>query len=139
MMTPIPFLYSREIKQVKKDENGKAIPLQQEVTNPDGTIQKVDVPNKFETETILVEDSMNMCKYIRHVEDQGSYLVLLDDGHEAVETEHLLKNKKKPATMDNIREVNKRVWRQSEIWLTTQEDKDNFKRYLKILAEKALK
>jgi len=103
------FFYTREKQEVKKDENGVAVPLKDEA----GAV----IPGKFETTTVFMKDSFNTDKVIRtHMLTPTHVVVLLEDGHEESQVvNQTLKNKNKPATPDNIEYVKQRVWIQSEI------------------------
>lgn len=113
------FFYSRKTEFYKLDTEGNKIPK----TGEDG----VPIPQQFETEERIFQDSFNKHMVIRSMEFPDHLIILLNDGHETTDVQRTLKNPTKPASMTNINEVKTRIWVQSEIRLTG-EDIDRFKK-----------
>lgn len=111
------FQYSREVEKLKKDAEGKAIPITHEVVAEDGTVTVENIPGKFETEKHVMKDVFNLDTVVRvHMVEPDHVVVLLNDGHEVTDVvDQKLKNPKKPPTKDNVESIKGRVWIQSEI------------------------
>lgn len=121
------FKYSRKVTSLKKDAEGKPIPLMQKVVgenqNPD-EVEETPIPGQFETEDIWKKDYLNLDLFIRtHELEDGRVVVLLLDGHE--ETSKIpvgLKNPKKGPVKDNFVTEKQVQWVQSEIVVSLPED-----------------
>lgn len=121
------FKYSRKKTITKKDETGASIPLKQ--TNAEG-VEEV-VAGKFETEVKWVIDYINLDLFIRtHAMEDGTVIVLLNDGHEVTDKVPVLRNKNKPATPTNITEEKIRQWVQSEILISNPDEVQDLYRTL---------
>lgn len=123
------FKYSREVEKLKKDADGKNIPITHEVPQEDGSIKVEAVPGKFETEKHILKDVFNVDNVVRvHMVEQDHVVVLLNDGHEITDVvDQKLKNPKKPPTRDNVESVKGRVWIQSEISIKGAEVEELYK------------
>lgn len=129
-MSNFEYSYKREI--LKKDENGKAIPLFTEITKEDGTIEKQKVPGKFETEIKWFQDFINLNLFIRtYTNDDGTIVVLLHDGHEVTQKTPTIKGMTKKGP--EIVEEKARVWLQSEIYIEKPEEIEKLKEVLRTL------
>ena len=130
------FSYQRESILYKKDEKGNKIPVIETIVDPsstrtDGTIDRV-VPGKFETESVWVEDYINLENYVRAVTiENGSIVIMLNDGHEESREVPTLKNDKKPASMANIKMERQRQYVCSEIVISKPEDIERIRDILK--------
>lgn len=130
------FSYQRESIVYKKDENGNKIPLYETVeegssTRTDGKIDKI-IPGKFETESVWVEDYFNLENYVRAVTiENGSIVVMLNDGHEESREIPTLKNDKKPASLANIKMERQRQYVCSEIVISKPEDIERLREILR--------
>lgn len=128
------FAYKREITVFKKDENGNKIPLTEKKmvrtseSMEEEVEQEVVVPGKFETEKKWVEDYVNLETYIRAITlEDGRMVLMLNDGHEESRDVPVLKNKRKPATIDNITQERQRQYVCSEVVLALPEDIDRLR------------
>jgi hypothetical protein len=126
------FSYQRESIIFKKDEKGVKIPLTAEVTDENGVATKQVVPGKFETESVWVEDYFNLENYVRAVTiENGSIVIMLNDGHEESREVPILKNDKKPASLANIKMERQRQYVCSEIVISKPEDIERIRTILK--------
>lgn len=129
------FKYSRKVTVLKKDEEGKPIPLKKKVlveVDIDGddaeyiepTYEEVVVPGEFETEEKWKRDYINLDVFIRtHELEDGRVIVLLHDGHEETTKVAVgLKNPKKGPIKDNIVTEKQVQWVQSEIVVSLPEE-----------------
>lgn len=118
------FKYSRKKVVNKKDSEGKLIPVLQPVIENGITVRMDPVPGKFETEELWRTDYINLGKMIRtHEMDDGSVIVLLDDGHDETQKVPVsLKNPKKGPVEGNIVSEKQTHWVQSEILIQKPED-----------------
>jgi hypothetical protein len=121
------FKYSRKVTVLKKDEEGKPIPVMEKVVgenqNPD-EVEATPVPGKFETEELWKRDYINLDLFIRsHELEDGRVIVLLHDGHEETTKVAVgLKNPKKGPVKDNIVSEKQVQWVQSEIVISLPEE-----------------
>jgi len=127
------FEYSRRKQVIKKDKDGKSIPILEKTDKVDeqGNEIKEPIPGKFEMEEKIFKDKLNVEKIIRcHELDNGNVIVLLDDGHEVTEKVPIgLKNPKKGMVAGNFIEEKQRQWVQSEILI----EKDEVKAFYALL------
>lgn len=121
------FKYSRKVTILKKDAEGKPIPLMHKVVgenqNPDEVVA-TPIPGQFETEEIWKKDYLNLDLFIRtHELEDGRVIVLLHDGHEETTKVAVgLKNPKKGPVKDNIVSEKQVQWVQSEIVVSLPEE-----------------
>lgn len=127
------FFFEREttVKQLDKDGN----PIPETVTvekeeNGEKVQVEEPVPGRFKTEKRIVIDTLNLNKVIRtHTLENGTIIVLLDDGHEETQKNPVLKNpgKSGPITKKDIIEEKSRVWVQSEILILKSQAEEFYK------------
>jgi len=126
------FSYQRESIVYKKDAGGNKIPAMQEIVDEQGVASKVPIPGKFETESVWVEDYFNLDNYVRAVTiENGSVVVMLNDGHEESREVPTLKNDKKPANLANIKMERQRQYVCSEILVSKPEDIERLRNILR--------